>query len=381
MKNNTTEKTFTKGAFWASSAFYGLIALEFFYMFSPFAAYFYGVYGPGLELLSANATTSWLITFFMPHIVRETKSVFITWHEFLGMFLFLAGLLGFAIGALRIYWNKFKKKGAVTDGIYRYIRHPQYLALMVASFGMVLIWPRYLVLFGFITVCFAYYFLARMEEKICKEKFPEYESYIKKTGRFLPKNLESLFLWVPVPKRLIGKVSVAFLLYIFLLVVSFVFARAIHTYSAGVLYVRHSPHKVMLSVGQLDEEEFTELRLVAESDPRVVSFLNSVNTPNSRFIWYVMPSDLFISEIPMYLPDGKRPSHEAPHRKDQSRYKIIITKAEFGKREPADGLDIILKALHKTPLLEVWINRNTQTIEKILEPSKDIYSGIPVPVF
>ncbi|MCC5906853.1 MAG: hypothetical protein JJU13_11630 [Balneolaceae bacterium] len=75
--------------------------------------------------------------------------------------------------AVRIYWNKLKKRGAVTDGIYRHIRHPQYLALMIASFGMVLIWPRYLVLFGFITVCFAYYFLARMEEKICEDKFRE----------------------------------------------------------------------------------------------------------------------------------------------------------------------------------------------------------------
>lgn len=35
-------------ALWASSVFYVLIAFEFFYMASPFAAYFYAVYGPGL---------------------------------------------------------------------------------------------------------------------------------------------------------------------------------------------------------------------------------------------------------------------------------------------------------------------------------------------
>jgi len=37
----------------ASGAFYLLIAFEFFYMASPFAAYFYAVYGPGLDGLQA----------------------------------------------------------------------------------------------------------------------------------------------------------------------------------------------------------------------------------------------------------------------------------------------------------------------------------------
>ncbi|MCC5906854.1 MAG: hypothetical protein JJU13_11635 [Balneolaceae bacterium] len=77
-ENSSSDKTLTRSAFWASAAFYGLIALEFFYMFSPFAAYFYGVYGPGLELLAAGERTSRLIAFFMPHIARETQSFFIT---------------------------------------------------------------------------------------------------------------------------------------------------------------------------------------------------------------------------------------------------------------------------------------------------------------
>ena len=40
-----------RGALWASMGFYVLIAFEFFYMASPFAAYLYAVYGPGLDWL------------------------------------------------------------------------------------------------------------------------------------------------------------------------------------------------------------------------------------------------------------------------------------------------------------------------------------------
>ncbi len=82
---NETEKS--KGtiqarrALWASFAFYVLIAFEFFYMASPFAAYFYAVYGPGLDWLQASGPTSWIIQFFMPHLVSETRSVLIDVHE------------------------------------------------------------------------------------------------------------------------------------------------------------------------------------------------------------------------------------------------------------------------------------------------------------
>jgi protein-S-isoprenylcysteine O-methyltransferase Ste14 len=380
-ENSSSDKTLTRSVFWTSAAFYGLIALEFFYMFSPFAAYFYGVSGPGLELLAAGERTSRLIAFFMPHIARDTQSFFITWHDTIGGLFFLAGLLGFLVGAVRIYWNKLKKRGAVTDGIYRHIRHPQYLALMIASFGMVLIWPRYLVLFGFITVCFAYYFLARMEEKICEDKFPEYESYLRETGRFLPKKIESLFLRMPVPSRLPGKVAGAIILYVLLMTLSFTVARGINSYSVAALYTWHSPDRVMLSVGNLDDEEFTELRQIAEANPDVASRLADASS-EFRYIWYVMPADLFISEIPMHIPDGVFPSHESPGSKDQSRYKIIVTKAEFGAGEPANGLDILRRAIHKTPVLEVWIDRNNQSVEKILgPPSIDIYFGMPVPIF
>ncbi|MEL7834656.1 methyltransferase family protein [Fodinibius sp. Rm-B-1B1-1] len=215
-ENNHRTTNATKSAFWASLLFYGLIAFEFFYMFSPFAAYIYSIYGPGLEALTLSGSTSWLISFFMPHIARVTQSLFITWHEVIGMTLFLGGFGAFLAGAAQIYWNKLMKSGAVFGGIYHYIRHPQYLALMISSFGMVLVWPRYLVLFGFVTVCFAYFFLARLEERKCKQRFAGYEEYCSQTGMFFPPAIEQLFYYLPRPQKkmskIVGSIGFIFLL-------------------------------------------------------------------------------------------------------------------------------------------------------------------------
>lgn len=380
--NDQYNSKLTRGAFWASTGFYGLIAFEFFYMFSPFAAYLYGVYGPGLNLLTFSESTSWLIAFFMPHIVRQTSSYLINGHEGIGMVLFLGGLSAFFIGAWQIYWSKLKKRGAVVKGIYRHIRHPQYLALMISSLGMVLIWPRYLVLFGFVTVCFAYFLLARLEEKICLRDFPGYDSYINKTGMFLPRGFEQWFQKVPRPFARAAKVMSSLLLYVVLLLASFWGAGLIHSYSILSLYTWSTPGEVYLSVGELDDREFRELVRIAKSNPDVSDTLSTFYSVDTRFINYVMPTDLLISEVPMYIPEGRTPSHRPPQMEDQSRYKIIFTTAQFGPSVPADGIDILKRAINKSPILEVWINRTTGQVEQLHDvPTEDFYDGMPVPIF
>jgi protein-S-isoprenylcysteine O-methyltransferase Ste14 len=102
---------------------------------------------------------------------------------------------------------------AVVAGVYARIRHPQYLALMVSSLGMLLIWPRYLVLLGLVTVCFAYVLLARVEEAICRRQFPEYDSYASRTGMFLPRAVERPFARLPRARSRAGRVVVVVLAY------------------------------------------------------------------------------------------------------------------------------------------------------------------------
>ncbi|NIO21200.1 MAG: isoprenylcysteine carboxyl methyltransferase, partial [Candidatus Aenigmarchaeota archaeon] len=76
----------------------------------------------------------------------------------------------------------------VSDGIYTYMRHPQYTGIYLAIFGQLIHWPTIptLILFPFIFV--AYYTLSRKEEKVMIKKFgDEYREYIKKVPMFFPR--------------------------------------------------------------------------------------------------------------------------------------------------------------------------------------------------
>ncbi len=139
MSTQTKKNTATKRTFWAVAIFYMLIAFEFFYMASPFAIYFYSIYGPGLNFVNDNPALAWLSTVFLPHIVVETSSVLVNFHNVIGAALATVGSLAFCVGAGQVYYYKLARKGAVTGGIYNHIRHPQYVSLVICSFGLLLL--------------------------------------------------------------------------------------------------------------------------------------------------------------------------------------------------------------------------------------------------
>ena len=77
-------------------------------------------------------------------------------------------------------------RGLVTSGLYRYLRHPLYLAEMLAATGTVLqflsVWT---VLILAIQIAFQ---IRRMqnEEAVLSEIFSEYAAYKEKTARIIP---------------------------------------------------------------------------------------------------------------------------------------------------------------------------------------------------
>ena len=75
----------------------------------------------------------------------------------------------------------------ITTSIYKYIRHPMYLSLVLLGFGIMMKDPRLLqiilALVNFITM----YFTARVEEKEMITRFgPPYSEYMHKTKMFFP---------------------------------------------------------------------------------------------------------------------------------------------------------------------------------------------------
>ncbi len=87
-------------------------------------------------------------------------------------------------------WNAIHSSSGelVTEGIYMYVRHPQYLGLIVITAGLLIQWPTIITLAMWPVLVIMYYRLAKREEKEATEVFGErYENYKRNTPMFLPK--------------------------------------------------------------------------------------------------------------------------------------------------------------------------------------------------
>jgi protein-S-isoprenylcysteine O-methyltransferase Ste14 len=103
----------------------------------------------------------------------------------LGGFVMLIGLIIMGKGWKQIH----RAQGElVTDGIYAYVRHPQYSGLFLITIGMLIQWPTIITLAMWPILMYAYYRLALREEREVEEKFGEaYSVYKNRVPAFIPK--------------------------------------------------------------------------------------------------------------------------------------------------------------------------------------------------
>ncbi|MHB1162778.1 MAG: methyltransferase family protein, partial [Chloroflexota bacterium] len=88
----------------------------------------------------------------------------------------------------RHYWSKRGGEARlVTQGIYRYIRHPQYTGFLMITGGMLLEWATLPLLIMYPILVVLYCRLARREEADMEAEFgDEYRRYRERTSMFLP---------------------------------------------------------------------------------------------------------------------------------------------------------------------------------------------------
>lgn len=193
METNRLSNIITKISASGSIVIFIIIAFEFMIMISPFAFFFYSVFNPVFSFFDQYSTTKWLTDFFLPHMIFP-PTLFLQIIRILGSILFLLGALIFIVCAIQVYAAKIFKWGIAEKGLYKYIRHPQYLGLGVWGIGMSILWPRFMTLATLSLMFILYYFLSRNEERRMLYQFGEgYNLYIKRTGMFIPRRLEKLF--------------------------------------------------------------------------------------------------------------------------------------------------------------------------------------------
>jgi protein-S-isoprenylcysteine O-methyltransferase Ste14 len=339
------------------------------------------VYKPGVSFLNDYPAFSWLTGFFLPHIVETTKSPLVNASRIAGYFLTFTGLLSFAICAIQVYYSKLFKKGVVTGGLYTLVRHPQYTAFAISGLGMLFVWPRYLVLIMFITLLFVYYLLAKAEESECEAKFGEsYIKYKNQTNMFFPFKIN-----IPITEKLpvTARFAIVSVFYIVLVLGSLQLAKLTKAAAVNSLYTYTDEKATYISVFEKEDEELQQLIAIANSDLAVKQFIESKNNQNTKLISYIMPGDMYISEIPMQQPEIIT-SHVSNPNYDESVYKIVYTKANLPETtETNTASHLINNTLSLKPFFEVRIDMKNKKITDIIELNISVvnYANMPEPVF
>src|ERR1700730_12240875 len=174
---------------------YLFITLEMLFMVTPFALYYYSVYSSLLTGPFSLPAMEWLPAFFLPHLSTEILPS-------IGGVIFFIGLGGFLPSGSQLYYGKCRRRRVVRSCFYKRFRHPQSLCLALAGLGLLIVWPRFILLIVYINMVWFYYLLAGSEERRMEALYGEaYHEQKRRTWMFLPGEpgrylQERLFGWI-----------------------------------------------------------------------------------------------------------------------------------------------------------------------------------------
>lgn len=393
---------------WAIIA-YCLIGVEIIIMISPFALYFYSVYGPVLQALAASPLTSWSTEFFLPHLVFPDDPLIRAIS--LLQVLMIVGLILFALAAVPLYYGRFTGKGVVARSFYGKIRHPQYLFLAISGFGLMLYWPRFIILIMYVTMLFVYYLLARNEEWRMQHEQPEaYERYMAKTPMFLPGEpggrLYRLLFGGIRPKWL--GICAAYCLTVTL---SLLLAMGLRSHTIRTLpMVRAADSREVISVFPRPEQEILAVYQAALGSAQVQAALKG----RKANVVYLLPGDFFLNAL-LTEEDRRFSDHMIErfpeilewhqHRfsgglgkffrifynyvrtwgsveTDYEVERLIFMRVDDLNGQPVDPEEIFKLGLKRRPVLLVDLEAASHTVHSvIITTDNNKWGSIPMPTF
>jgi len=380
------------------------LMIELVIMVSPFAFYWYSAYAPVLQGLERLKATAWLDAFFLPHSVITTSPVleFLRWR--VGTYCLSLGIVGFFFCAAQIYTSKLLRAGVVQSWIYARIRHPQYLCLAVAGFGLMTMWPRIIILVLYAGMLVIYYFLARFEESQMEAKYPDYAAYREQTAMFIPgspgRNLfRALFGWIPNRSTALATaigVTLASLVGVGLLLRQYTIAHA-------ATELLPEDRTLAIAIWPMPKERIQQVVSVALQDRQVRAALASES--GAVFTAHVLPSDygmvdmfadvdtdhsMFTRIAPYrfrYLALYVLPFFK-PHRYDsimgtsQENYRVVFSRVDGPGRSPVPLSSVTGLEAKMTPVVIADIQGGRLTPAKcVVPPRRSFWGDFTMPMF
>jgi len=387
--------------------FYLLIGLEIVIMISPFAGYFYAGYGPLLNFLYGFKVTSWLTGFFLPHAVIA-KNDLLNFLNALGRFLFTFGLIAFFIGAVQIYSSKIRRKGVVSSILYRWVRHPQYLFLAISGLGLLLFWPRFIILILYISMLFVYYILAKKEEdRMLKQHGDSYTAYKQHTAMFVPgepgKKIYRVFLgWIRSPLLALA-VGYGLILFLAILV-----AFGLRHYTISQISKIYLPEKQIaaVSIFPRSDQAIKDALDVVYGDSRIASILSEYRQKEGHkgFLVHLMPvhymmQGLFLAPFNSEKDHGRKSSwknvagfifpflspsnHQAMMGKMNSNsVRLIFSQLTWPDGEYAPANEALNFSVKHLPLLKADVDLEHRSVVEVEKTAKrNLWGRMPMPAF
>jgi len=389
---------------WLASALYGLVMIEVVIMISPFAFYWYSLYAPTLQGLHRWRATAWMESFFLPHSVITTSSVleFVRWQ--IGAWAFGLGLLAALVCAVQVYTTKLLKRTTAQSWMYAHIRHPFYLSLAVAGFGLLTIWPRIIILILYLGMLFLYYFLARFEEKQVEAAHPEYAEYRQRTGMFLPGNpggklFRLLFGWIPSRGLALGASSAV----IVVLVLGGALALRRYTIGHATTELLPDDNMMAIAVWPTSPDEIQQVVSAALQNEKVRAALE--NESGAAFTAHLLPKDYgMVNMFADVGTDHRMFSKVSAHRlasvvgfaipsvdshlknrimgTAQDNYKVVFSRVDEPGNSQLPVSKVTDLSAKMTPVVIANVDGSTPRVESVvIPPRRSFWGDITMPMF
>jgi protein-S-isoprenylcysteine O-methyltransferase Ste14 len=366
-------RTAVRGTAWI---FYAAFVLEILFLISPAAPFFYSFYGPALRFLDRFPETAWLTQFFLPHISTTANPVLNLLRP-LGWTLLVVGTIFLVCSAVPLYWSMLTGRRQVAVGLYRSIRHPQYVGLAIMGFGVLLIWPRFLVLVSLIVMLGLYRVFAGTEESQCLARYGDsYRAYMARTGRFLPTSW-SKYLPRLLPQSGPAPIAAGVGIFIAVLGLSIFAGFGLRNYSLSQVTALYDDGEAILSPVPLAQQELEAAYRTAMRDAEVRAALDAA--PPGKRVVYVVPQDWTLLPVEVQPAATSLPDDHAVF--DRTRYKLLF--ARVRSHDPhATGREILKDAYGLDPILVARVDTAADRVTAIEPPPAQLkWADIPTPTF